>query len=261
MITQRFNLQNAIEFDGTDDYVEVPNTPSNLFGSQDFTLSFWIYVPQGANLSGIDNPIQKGNRNNPGFKVELYDERANNTVVYAAWRGKDTQGNILAADFAIPLDQWTHLVMVRNGNDPFDWRYYTNGVQLISTGNSNLARTTPGYVFIFNSSAFVFDLTSNTNLGLGAELTNNTRFFEGKLDELIIQHSKISAAEVSWRYGDGKGQGARDLRNLQLYYTFNQNQFDNVNNPSNTQVIDKSQNNYNGTMYNFSSNPFLKNNA
>jgi hypothetical protein len=95
---------------------------------------------------------------------------------------------------------------------------------LQSTGDSVLARKTFGYVFIFNSSTFVFDLTSNTNLGLGAELTNNTRFFEGKLDQLIIQRKLIGREEVAWRYNNGLGRPPRDLASLLLYFDFNETQ-------------------------------------
>lgn len=50
---------NALNFDGTDDYVEVPHTPSLLIGSNPYTLEIWFKAPnvnQFASLIGKRKP-------------------------------------------------------------------------------------------------------------------------------------------------------------------------------------------------------------
>ena len=57
--TSILQAQNCISFTGTDDYVLIPDNPSQQFGSGNFTISFWMTLSNVNRQS--DGLFGKGN--------------------------------------------------------------------------------------------------------------------------------------------------------------------------------------------------------
>lgn len=61
-VTNCIAQNNALSFDGTDDYVSIPHTPSLLIGSNPLTLEFWFKAP---NVAQFGTFILKRQPSNP----------------------------------------------------------------------------------------------------------------------------------------------------------------------------------------------------
>ncbi len=112
-------------FDGTGDYLRVASgTPLN-FGTNNFTVEFWIYPTKlGAAmvfLSSKDNATQSGD-----IDIRCDYIGASSTVFYIYGGGTNFSGSFTGNI----LNRWTHVALVRNGSTV---TFYLNGVS-VGTG-------------------------------------------------------------------------------------------------------------------------------
>jgi hypothetical protein len=129
------NSTGVIAFDGTGDYLTVPDNAAFEFGSGAFTIEAWIYF---ASHSGSKMITGKSNRNeaggigsfaliiNPDTKLKCL---ASSTpgIQNAAWQIDLTSTTTLSTS------TWHHVVFERNGNT---FALYLNGTQEATTTNS-----------------------------------------------------------------------------------------------------------------------------
>lgn len=216
------NAQNALSFDGVDDYITVPNA-SNLIANQNISISLWVYptnaAPNYPNLDGF-----AGIRNNSN--ADFYLIQIGSSTVEARFRNSSgTNYDILFT--SLTLNSWNHFVFTYNGST---LTLYHNGV---SVGTQAATGT----------------ITSTTEtLHIGSVPFNNTNFLlNGQLDDVCLWSKSLSANEVSILYN----ACAIDLTssNLELCYEFNQGTAGG-NNTSITSALD-SKGNINGTFNGF----------
>ena len=111
-------------FDGTGDYLTAPNDVDFDFGSGDFTIEFWLNLNSNANIPGI---IGKRTSDSVYSPFVIYVSSGKLSVVISktgsswAWIG--------AAPTSLPLNQWVHVALVRNGNS---FVLYQAGVSVAS---------------------------------------------------------------------------------------------------------------------------------
>lgn len=113
-------------FDGTGDYVTIPDHADWDFGSGDFTIDFWIR-PTDTNRHAIF-----AGTSDYWFGIDYHFLGTRNINIWASSNG--TSWNLLNADsggnaigtITLVLDTWTHVAIIRNGNN---WRSYINGVK------------------------------------------------------------------------------------------------------------------------------------
>lgn len=158
---------NAISFDGTNDYITIPDNDT-LDITSAITLEAWVYATKN---SGIQNVISKSsNAVNNGYIFPRTDNGWTQVVAYlhigGAWR-------TLAANYP-SLNAWHHLAVTYDGAMI---RLYINGVQsatLAQTGN----------------------ITVNTNpLALGNQ-TGFPEYFGGAADEFRIWNIARTQAQI-----------------------------------------------------------------
>lgn len=112
----------SVYFDGTGDYLVVPNNTELQMGSGNFTIEFWWYPLSN---SGYQTPIEKGYTNSGGLILQT--EGDGKILVYASGAA------VITASTAVTLNTWNHMALVRNGTSLV---LYLNGVSVGSATNS-----------------------------------------------------------------------------------------------------------------------------
>lgn len=175
----------AMKFDGTDDYMQVPNSADFDFGTNNFTISWWEYRTGNDNGSpsinrmtavGDYTPFMLG-YSNGGSDLLIYMSSA-----LGAW--DVANGEILGP---VVLNQWVHYVVKRSGTT---FTTYANGAQTNTWESAltlaNAGGTDPEYDLTFGS-------------------YQNVYFFKGTLDDIRIYSRAVTADEVTQMYASGAG--------------------------------------------------------
>lgn len=170
LFTQFNNLQaqNAIYFDGNNDYVQT--TFDGVVGSADRTFEAWIKISSNAtaNSAILDYGLNAvGSRNT--FLVN-----PSNGITFISG---GTNANIGSTTNVITSEVWTHVAFVLDNGTGY---LYVNGSQ-VGTGNLSNVNTP----------------SSNTDLRIGERVPGGTIPFEGAIDEVRIWDYARTATEIS----------------------------------------------------------------
>ncbi|MBU1097409.1 MAG: T9SS type A sorting domain-containing protein [Bacteroidetes bacterium] len=205
---------NALRFDGIDDYVEIPNSPSLNIDTNGVSISIFVkldYLPQ-------EMPTGVG---------PIYDSGLDRYVIYVDKGNKELRFKVTTASGAerpgIPenmlvKNEWMHIVGVYDGSMAM---IYMNG-ELMDTHSNITGNVKPDQV-----------------ARLGQDGTN---YFKGELDNVQIYNRGLSADEVKALYtGDLVVTSVEENIVLPLEYSLSQN-YPNPFNPStviNYSVVEK----------------------
>ena len=128
--------QGAMEFDGSGDYLTVPNNTDLILGTGDCTIECWVY-PLAVNASNANPILNKLNgASNNGWLLGM-----SNTGLWQF----STGSNVIVRAGTVVLNTWTHLAAVRESGTT---TLYVNGVSVGTT-------------------ASVFDFTDTVDLFVG----------------------------------------------------------------------------------------------
>ena len=162
---KQFGTGSAL-FDGTGDYLGIPNSADWDFGSGDFTIDFWIYP--------IDQTRRAIFASTSDFWLGLdyHYQGTRNINIFVSTNGTtwdfinaDSGGNGIGTK-SLTLNTWNHVAFVRNGNN---WRTYINGVVDVNL------QTSSGTVTVKNE-------TKN----IGRWGADGVTKFNGQIDEFRI---------------------------------------------------------------------------
>lgn len=164
-------INGCLSFDGTSDIITVSHT-SSLNHSGDFAIGAWIYPTSTANL-GIMNKIEAAT--NVGYRML---QRANGTI----WCDVGTEAASTGSKDTVTysLNEWQFFVCSRQGTA---MNVYKNGKLIHSTTVSSSA------------------ITTTNNMLVGSQ--NGGANFAGKLDEVKIYNTALTAAQVKLDYNAG----------------------------------------------------------
>jgi len=212
--------QNCIDFDGIDDYIEIPGASAGLVSLTGFSMSCWVYPTNAAPAFPFFDGIM-GLRNE--LSADFFMLQLSPTNFEARFR------NSAGTPFTInsntcQLNTWQHIALVYTGSQ---LRFYHNGVlaqSIPASGTFNVA-TLP--------------------LTLGRVNFQTTPFqLDGKLDEAAVWNRPLTDSEVFC----AATQKINPLMSgLLHYYTFDQG-VASGNNASVVNVIDEATG-LNGIMY------------
>lgn len=217
--------QNALHFDGTDDYVQVPNASGQILSATGISLSLWVYPTNTAsafpNFDGFG-----GFRNDAN--CDFYICQLSSSTIEARFRNSSGTGHDISSPTLV-LNVWQHYVLTMDGSL---LKLYRNGQFLTSVAASGSISnaTVPLYIGKLVYSANNFCLM-------------------GKVDEFSVWNKALTASEVTAIYN---GAIYALDPNLKLYYKFDQG----VANGNNAGIatLNDTKGNANGTLYNLALN-------
>jgi hypothetical protein len=110
----------SIYFDGTSDYLLLPNSSLLAFGGGDFTCEFWMYhTATGGTYAFIFGSTSASNTTG-WFAVRF--EGAYGLLGFAA-----NNAAVLTASSTLSANTWHHVALVRNGTSTNNLKWYLNG--------------------------------------------------------------------------------------------------------------------------------------
>jgi hypothetical protein len=127
----------SMAFDGTGDWLTMPNSKGLYIGSGDFTIEGWLYLNALGSVRAIVSQFNSGGTG-PGWT--LYTKTTNVLEFYGGSGTVTVTGTT-----AISATTWTHFAVVRSGSTI---TIYVNGVAGGSATNSSFSDDTTalGYV-------------------------------------------------------------------------------------------------------------------
>ncbi len=210
---------NALAFDGTDDYVALPNTTPVPTGNGTYTLEAWIKP----NAMGVEGIIGWGNW---GTTNQVNALRLSPTGIINYWWGPDLI--VTTPDLS---GRWHHVAATFDGTTR---TIYLDGVAVGSD--------TPGSHTVPSPSNLRIGCTNAPSSGA------NYEYFNGSIDEVRIWNVARTAAQVKAAYTSWP---AAPQAGLVAAYDFDQGTAGGAN-TSQTTLADRSTNYQDGTLNNFS---------
>ncbi len=189
----------AYSFDGTDDYIEVPDSASFQNMTNEIAYSFW--VKKGTADISESYPIAKRleSEDQIQFDVKFSTTRGVNFHVSgvgapapgsAAWEPSQVDGpNIYAT---LNDGQWHHVVVQHKYGMGTNSSIYVDGVEL----DAEWGFFTPTYPAVINNADLLFGKQNHPTI---------PRFFNGLLDEVRIFSRSLLSAEVQELYKQESG--------------------------------------------------------
>lgn len=165
--------QNALDFDGMNDKVDVGNPPGLQIAGSNITVEAWIYPTAWASLVWQGNVInQENNSSNDGFMLRVGEGGKINFgfgTANTSWYELNTPANTLS------LNTWAHIAGTYDGTTI---KIYKDGIQ-VATSTVSAGAVVAG----------------NIALTIGARRTD--RFYTGKIDEVRLWNVTRTAAELA----------------------------------------------------------------
>lgn len=163
VFTSYLNNTKALDFDGSNDYVSVAHS-SDLSISGAMSITAWINPDS---LPGSAYPMFVSKRASSGHAYQFYTN--SNKLLY-----NNGSSPIPESSGTISTGVWTHVAVTFDGAGGVT--FYINGS---SAGTGTAATTNP---------------TNTQAVYLGA--AHNGNFFDGKMDEVAIFNSELTASEI-----------------------------------------------------------------
>ncbi|MBI5360865.1 MAG: DUF2341 domain-containing protein, partial [Planctomycetes bacterium] len=186
----------ALSFDGTDDYVSVPDSDSWAFGTSNFTIEGWINMAALPSSGIIKAIMSQWISGNDGWGLYVSNSfTVWDGLLFVHNSGGSTNIAIEENVLSESINTWYHIAITRNGNA---FTLYKNGVSVGSgTDTDSIANI-------------------STPLRIGSDSTTANRTFNGLLDELRVYNRSLSASEVSARYASGAPKYRHDFTDVRF---------------------------------------------
>ena len=149
-------------FDGTGDYLSMPDSADWDFAGDDFTIDFWFRANSVSASLGFFQQYEDDD-NLAGLTWSM----SNNLVFFVVAGGVATIG--VSGAWTPVVDTWYHIAIVRHGND---WSLYVDGVDITDSGSPD-SRSVPNLSASFLIGDFITD-------------DINHRYMNGWLDEFRV---------------------------------------------------------------------------
>ncbi|MCV6608475.1 MAG: hypothetical protein OIF32_09690, partial [Campylobacterales bacterium] len=219
------NTNRALEFDGTDDYIDLGKSLDSVFydgGAKAFSVETWAYVDSSTlTCDSSDYKTQYQAMVIEDFTFALdYHYCDGNIGIHVNLGDGSSWDTGITESTSIEPDTWNHIAVTKESNN--ELKLYLNGKMI-------------------GSYTFSKDAVSHTtnNLLIGSN-NHSEQVFKGKIDEVRIWNDVRTASEIQTNMNK---ELAGNEAGLVSYYNFNES--------SGTTLNDRSPNSYTGTLTNF----------
>ncbi|MGY8663653.1 LamG-like jellyroll fold domain-containing protein [Bradyrhizobium sp. UFLA05-109] len=171
---------NALQFNGSSDYVSVPDSSEWNLGSGDFTIEFWANFNSTPNAAG---DLAIGQDEGAGARNKWFVELFTGSIGFHV-NTDIGEYLFIAAPFEPTLGQWYSFDITRTGSS---YQFYVDG-QLVGSADEAIA---------------IPDVAAPLSIGRAEGV-----YFDGQLDGVALYHRALSQAEVQQGYQDGAGTPA-----------------------------------------------------
>ena len=214
---------NCLDFDGSNDFVDIGNALADISPIVNFTVEFWI---KPDNVSSVDFPLilksggSEDEEDNDSFNIKLLDD----DIFIQYEHGAAAQNiSFTTGDFSVSANTWQHIAVVRSA-DTDDVRIYKNGT-LVETESSVLSDKDPTGAD-----------SAEQKLYLGRNFANS-KFYDGEMAHVRIWNVARNATQIARNYLRSVDNTATGLVG---YWKLNEG--------TGTTVLDSSSNSNSGTI-------------
>jgi hypothetical protein len=179
-------------FDGTDDYINFGDVTSTEFGTGDFTLSCWIFIPTNVveNINFFKGLIIKKGASAADAGYGIYYNTGQKKFLWSTANGTSSVERFSTNTWDSLKGRWSNIVMVRQNGATNNGFFYINGVY------ESIA-----------SSATVVNVNNDYNLTIGASSTLfSNYFFQGNIAAGLIYNRALSETEITQNYNAQKSR-------------------------------------------------------
>jgi len=189
--TVRGVLGQALEFDGSDDYVFVADDASLDFGTGNFTAGLWVKTTTSARQTALSKFQYDGTgTSEQGFYIDVL---ASGTTRAAFESNGGDSYRIVNGTATMNDGRWHHIVLVRDAQNIAN--LYEDGVFISSNSLTSGTVTT-------------IDTTNSLGIGYQADQGQAMNAFDvnftGSIDDVRIYNRVLSAGEISRLYDLGQ---------------------------------------------------------
>jgi len=169
-------IGSALEFDGVDDYIEVDDSELWKFGTNDFSVGYWVKFNEFESTNHVSQVEDSNNfwqiwfSGTTGIRFQHRTGGSNTIVLNQGSTSGWSEG------------EWYYVTLTRNGND---WNIYRDGISIAITTDSDP-------ILDFNGD-LIFAYDQNT-------------YFNGSLDNIKIWKRALTDTEVLNEYNQNHDQ-------------------------------------------------------
>ncbi len=171
---QSGKYRSAIQLDGINDYVSVPDVSSLDFGTGGFAVSFWVNA-SSLSYSSSAQLIVKRVSGGGNFEVQVSNGRLE---TYLEGTGQGTLNLLSTYNLSQHLNEWVFVTLNRVGTTA---GLYVNGLLNISGTSAH-------------------NVDNNNPLNIGRDVDGGNEFFNGSIDDVRIYNRGLSNQEVYQLY-------------------------------------------------------------
>lgn len=167
-------IDGALDFNGSDEYVSVPDDGTKFDLQTNFTVSVWVNL----NATSTKHLLRKGHASSPYYSWAM---QFNGTQFHAYLREDSGDANLFGGS-SIAVSTWYHVAFVKDGLNLY---LYLDGTEVDT--NTYDAGSTP----LDGDGALIFGHDTSS------------QYYNGQLDDIRIYNSALSADDISTLYSNG----------------------------------------------------------
>ena len=133
----------CVSFDGSGDYLSIPDSADFTVGSDPFTIEFWAYKTSSGEDNIMGSSDSGGSTASLSYAIQTGSSSPSNSLCAHVGDGSSLHTCNSGVDFV--LNRWVHVAFVRDGNT---LRLFQNGIQMDTTAFSGTVKDSADSFFI-----------------------------------------------------------------------------------------------------------------